>query len=49
MALTVSDDNRYGGVRLNKKRMKYLTQKNTISSGLVNGGLLCEKIIKSYQ
>ena len=40
MALTVSDDNRYGGVRLNKKKIEIFdSKKNTISSGLVNGGL----------
>lgn len=40
MALTVSDDNRYGGVKLNKNKIEIFdSKKNTISSRLVNGGL----------
>ena len=40
MALTVSDDIRYGGVKLNKKKIVIFdSEKNKASSRLVNGGL----------
>ena len=40
MALTVSDDNRYGGVKLKKKKIEILnSKKHKISSRLVNGGI----------